>query len=133
MPTFSELLPATASHKHNGVRWTPDLQRPGCGALAIHTGRTVCAYAVTEFPTPWEGRAFHLAKPAGEPGTDPESDGYDVFCGRGGRAECDCKGFERWGNCKHAEGVRALLENGWLDLHLVNPDRDVGSTEERPF
>lgn len=115
MPTFSELLPATATHEHNGIRWTPEPDRRGCGLLRIFTGKTVVAYAVTEFATPWDGRGFRLVKDGA--GTDPESDGYDVFVHRGGQNHsCSCKGFTygRGRPCKHIEAALALLANGWV-------------------
>src|SRR5438270_785365 len=42
---------------------------------------------------------------------------------------CDCRGFERWGHCKHVDALLCLIGNGWLDLHLSNPDADVSNTE----
>jgi hypothetical protein len=119
-PTFTEVLPDGGG---GAIRWTPadpsdppaagDL--PPAGLLRIDQRRASCHYTVTEFPTGWDGRAFHLAKPDGESGTDPEAGSYDVFVGRNpADRTCQCKGFERWGRCKHVLACRALIENGWV-------------------
>ena len=84
------------------------------GVLRIDTNRATAKYAVAEFPTPWPGRAFHLAKVTD--GTDPAGESYAVFCSHHGPAgdSCDCKGFTYKGTCKHRDACRALLANGWL-------------------
>jgi hypothetical protein len=109
-----ELLPATRSSKHNGITWEP-AEAPGTGTLTVDTARSRVVYAVAEFPTNWDGRAFTFSKL--DPETDPESDAYDVFVGPDPRAcRCDCKGFAfgRGRPCKHVEAVRALLDNRWV-------------------
>ena len=123
--TFTEVLPATRSCPHAAIRWTPadpsdpsDLpaggELPPAGTLAIDQTRASVRYAVTEFPTGWDGRAFHFAKAGGEPGTDPTADSYDVFVGRNpADRQCQCKGFLRRGDCKHALAARALVADGW--------------------
>jgi SWIM zinc finger len=114
--TFTETLPATRSSKHSALNWTPATDDgPPAGLLAIHTDRASATYEVTEFPTGWDGRGFHLAKLAG--GTDAEGESYDVFCARNGQdRQCSCKGFAfgRGKNCKHIEALLALIANGWL-------------------
>ena len=117
MPTFTELLPATLSSKHAGIRWTPDAHaaRGTVGTLVIQNERDHAEYRVEEFRAEWRGRAFRLTKTAG--GTDAEAEGYDVFVSDAGPAGhiCECRGFLRWRrNCKHIEAVLALAANGWL-------------------
>src|SRR4051794_24716097 len=91
-PTFTEVLPATPSSKHSGFRWTPDPARPGSGRLVIDTDRVRLCYRVSEFGTPWAGRALRLAKEAAA--GDPEGESYDVFVSRiGSGHRCDCNGF----------------------------------------
>jgi hypothetical protein len=121
--TFTEVLPATRSDPHAAIRFTPadpDRQQlldglPVAGELQIQGKRTCCRYAVVEFPTPWAGRAFRLVKAAGEAGSDPSESAYDVFCGRNGHDRlCQCKGFTRWGHCRHTAAAEALVANGWI-------------------
>ncbi len=127
-PTLTEVLPARGS-KPGAIRFTPG-QRPGTGLVTIHAGRVPCEYLVVELPTCWDGRAVRLAKVEGSPGSDATAESYDVFVSRNGQDHrCCCRGHERHGHCKHVDTLRALLENGWLDAELANPDADVSSDE----
>jgi hypothetical protein len=132
MSTYTEVLPAQKSSPHNAINWTP-AEQAGCGTLVVHTARASVAYAVTEFGTAWEGRAFHLVKEGR--GTDPESSAYDVFIHRGGQDhQCSCAGFAygRGKPCKHILAGLAVIENGWDRRDLANGEQDVSSTEP-PF
>ena len=53
------------------------------------------------------GRAFRLVKLLGP------HDRYDVLL-NGERSTCECKGFLRWGHCKHIGALYALAEKGHL-------------------
>ena len=129
--TFTELLPATKSSKHNSFNFTPAETGPG-GFLTIHTGKKSAEYLVVEFGTPWAGRAFHFAKVT--TGTDPEAESYDVFvCVNGQNNSCQCKGFLFHGTtCKHIESAKSLWNEGWLPQDQANGEADVSSTEA-PF
>lgn len=113
MPAFTEVLPARKSSKRSAITWEPV---PGdgqaAGVLVIHTDRASATYHVAEFATDWAGRGFHFAKLTD--GTDPTAESYGVFCGANGARLCDCKGFERWRNCKHTDAIEALVANGQL-------------------
>lgn len=127
-PILTEVLPARGTARPGAIRFTP-WQRPGTGVVTIQAGRVPCEYVVVEFEAR-DGRAVHLAKVAGSPGSDAEAAGYDVFVARDGReCRCSCRGHERHGHCKHVDAVVALLENGWLDCELADPGADVGETE----
>ena len=117
MTTFTERLPERKSSKKSAVNWSPATDNAfssKAGTLTIHTDRASVMYTVSEFPTDWPGRSIHLAKLT--TGTDPESENYSVFCANSGpKADtCDCKGFTYKHTCKHADAVRALVENRWL-------------------
>jgi hypothetical protein len=123
---FTEVLPATQSSPHTAIRWTPDPDATGRGELVIHTARASTAYAVAEFGTPWEGRAFLLTRR--EPDAGGAAVSYNVFCHRGRQDNlCDCRGFARHGNCKHVSACFALIENQWLDLPPANAAETPGS------
>ena len=53
------------------------------------------------------GRAFRLVKLLGP------HDRYDVLLD-GPRSSCCCKGFCRWGRCKHISALQALVNAGRL-------------------
>jgi hypothetical protein len=130
--TLIEILPSQSSSPNNAIQWTPG-SKTGTGILIVHVLRASTTYRVTEFGTAWNGRAFHLIKDGS--GTDPESDSYDVYCGRNGQDhQCSCKGFAygRGKPCKHVLAVQALIENGWTERtqeELSNPFQDVSSTD----
>ncbi len=133
--TFTEILPAQKRSQHNAIQWTPGTGR-GTGILVIHVLRASTTYNVTEFGTPWDGRAFHLVKVGAV--TDGEKDSYDVYCSLTGQDhQCSCTGFA-YGHgkpCKHVLSVQALIGNGWVEQtreDVSNPDQDV-STTELPF
>jgi len=124
-PTFIELLPPTKTAPKSGIRWTPGAS--GKGLLSIEAPRKCACYAVCEFPTTWAGRAFHFECFGGQSDRDSLTEGYDVFFARNPReTRCDCKGFAfgKGKPCKHIEAVRAIIENGWMDLP-DNPDAEA--------
>jgi hypothetical protein len=114
--TFTELLPATKSSRHNGINWTPSATGQG-GLLTVHTAHKSVEYLVVEMEIQWDGRAFLFAKTDKGKGTDAESDSYTVYCGRNGQDfSCSCKGFIYGCGtlCKHLNAASALLENETL-------------------
>lgn len=111
--TFTELLPRREHRAAPAMRWTPadEPSGPRVGVLAIDTPRAACVYAVETFPADGAGYGVCLLKLA--PGTDATEGHYCLSVAPGGVA-CECKGFVRWGHCKHADAVSAALANGWL-------------------
>jgi hypothetical protein len=81
------------------------------GVVRIQAGKVVTDYFLTRLACDY-GFGFELEKilpPDGEDGRyhvhfDPAEDGHS----------CSCKGFVRWGHCKHADGLAALLKAGQL-------------------
>jgi hypothetical protein len=60
------------------------------------------------------GRGFHLEKLTTER-TEGEDSTYDVLIDEEyGLHQCCCKGFQKWGHCKHVEALVALLNAGKL-------------------
>ena len=126
MPTFTEALEPTKSHKHRGIRWTPcdpGSRCPCSGALVVQRKGAADLYRVTEFPVGagFTGRAFELEKAA-------DGTRYAVRVGeRVADVDCDCAGFTYGGGkrtCKHIDAVRAILENGWMPNPLCNGEQD---------
>ncbi len=86
---------------------------PVAGTLALTVRRQTAVYRVEEFPAPAEpgGRGFQLVKLAG--GSDPEARDYAVLCRADGRAgTCECRGYLRWGRCKHLAALLDLVATG---------------------
>jgi hypothetical protein len=90
------------------IRW---LTRPlsagrPYGAVRIAVGPAAAHYYVCELPAA-DGRGFELEKITFD---TPERDVYHVFLHANGQdRSCEFKGFLRWGHCKHADGLAALL------------------------
>lgn len=79
--------------------------------LTVTTGRKVekFGYFVDAIPSDF-GRAFRLIKTpvAGVPSVT-----YHVNIGGDGHGpSCECKGFLRWGSCKHTESLATLVAAG---------------------
>ena len=115
MPTFSEILPAQKSSKHNCIKWTPTT--PGQGVITIHTARNTTEYHVQSIPSDFAGKAFILSKLDG-------SERYAVLCGaKGEHDRCDCAGHCYRPNqpCKHISACRAILDNEFLWAEKAAP------------
>jgi hypothetical protein len=84
---------------------------PRLGLVRITVGTVSVDYWLSRLPTDF-GAAFRLERLA-PVGDEPAA--YDVLLAEGGGApSCECKGFFRWGRCKHADGLLALLQAGRL-------------------
>jgi hypothetical protein len=84
---------------------------PRLGLVRITVGKGSVDYWLARLPSDF-GAAFRLEKfaPAGE-----EPAAYDVLLAdEGGVHSCECRGFLRWGRCKHADGLLALRRAGRL-------------------
>lgn len=130
IPMPAVALPATKSTRDRSAEWdgTPAADRDG--TLTVHVPRKPAdKYAVTFFPHDLPGRGFRLVKVAG--GSDPEETAYDVFLAdRPHSDSCDCKGFVRFGKCKHASAIRLLLPR--IETPLAGDPRDFADTERQP-
>jgi hypothetical protein len=115
--TFTNLLPATKSDPKGRTSYefepSADEFGPRAGFLTIRQPREYTTYTVSEFAVDWDGRGFHLKKLT--TGTDPSEEAYSCFVARNGQdRRCECKGFERWANCKHLAALIDLIQNGKL-------------------
>ena len=78
--------------------------------LSLTVGKESCNYAFREIRCDIGGRAFELWK------LDiADMTTYHVRCGEAGKhASCECKGFLRWGYCKHVEAIAEMGRRGLL-------------------
>ena len=74
------------------------------------------------------GRAFELKKHV----RTADSGLYHVHVPAAGESSCDCRGFQRWGQCKHVAALEKLITLGRLPHpadRAANTGEDAGSTE----
>jgi len=88
---------------------------PGWGfaTLRIRVGRDEAVYTVQPTRSDIGGRAAHFVK---QGPVDPCEDGsghHDVLLD-GADSYCDCKGFLRWGHCRHLYALEVALRRKWL-------------------
>jgi hypothetical protein len=76
----------------------------GKGTLRIVEGRQATLYYFAEVPADY-GRGFRVEKVGG--------DAYHVNL-NGTASTCECRGFLRWGHCRHGEVLAALVAAGKL-------------------
>ena len=75
--------------------------------VVITVGREEANYCVRPLPSDF-GEAFEVEKIF-----VPDGNTYHVnLDGEGG--SCECKGYLRWGHCRHVEGLKALRAAGQL-------------------
>ena len=100
---------ATKSHKRVKPARSIRLALSPCGdnpgVVTITVGKQAADYFLTELPADF-GRGFRVEKVGGE-------EAYHVSLDGDART-CECKGFTRWGQCKHADGLAALQAAGRL-------------------
>lgn len=70
-------------------------------------------YLLTPLTTDY-GKAYTLTKLDSDPKDGPTSYAVCIDDGPGNADTCECRGFLRWGHCKHTAGLRALIEAGKL-------------------
>jgi hypothetical protein len=81
---------------------------PGVHTLFIHRGEECFGYYIRRLFSDF-GFAFELTKFGAQ--------GSGCYCVLldGARSSCECKGFLRWGHCKHVTGLGQLWRAGRLD------------------
>lgn len=75
------------------------------GVLVLTVGEEEFCYWIDRIPSDY-GHAFELRKFVAHGG---ETYHVCVDDGRGRADTCECKGFLRWGRCKHTSALRALI------------------------
>jgi hypothetical protein len=106
---------ATVSKTRKPVKRTIRLALPpfedNPGVITITVGKLVVDYFLTRLAADY-GIAWEVEKVDPKPG---EEERYHVNLDpQEGGHSCDCKGFLRWGHCKHSSGLWALHNAGKL-------------------
>ncbi len=113
MTTYTDLLPATKSEKHGALTWEPAADSRAsaiAGVLTLTGTRNHCRYRVTGFAADMPGRAFVLVKI--DAGTDKTEGRYSCLVANRGASRCECKGFARFGHCRHLAALTELVAAG---------------------
>ena len=85
--------------------------KPDAGSLGVvrlTVGGQSADYLLTPLPADF-GRGFQVEKI----GLEGRGEVYHVNLD-GDKRTCECKGFLKWGHCKHADGLAALVAAGKL-------------------
>lgn len=91
------------------------------GSLIVTEGKATTIYTVTEiYPDAgYGGRGFEFRKwLATEDGI------HHVHTGGVHGTTCDCRGFERWGNCKHGAAIEKLIALNLIADPRFNAEQD---------
>jgi hypothetical protein len=93
----------------------PTRDTDGWAAVAICVGKQTDTYLLRTVPTDFNGTlAFEVEKLDSDLAT---VEAYHVLLADSPeRHSCECKGFLRWGHCKHTEGLDALRRTNRLEV-----------------
>jgi hypothetical protein len=80
----------------------------GLGIVRITAGAEHADYFLTELPADF-GRGFTVEKIGLHENEPPYHVNIDTD-----KKSCECKGFLKWGHCKHSDGLAALIAAGRL-------------------
>jgi hypothetical protein len=80
--------------------------------LEITVGRDVAFYSVSRQRSDW-GQAFRFVKQGQVEPLEDGSGWHDCVLD-GEDSICSCKGFTRWGHCKHLWASEVIVRRGWL-------------------
>jgi hypothetical protein len=80
----------------------------GLGIVRITVGKEHADYFLTLIPADF-GRGFKVEKIGLHENEPPYHVNIDTD-----KKSCECKGFLKWGHCKHADGLAALIAAGRL-------------------
>jgi hypothetical protein len=80
----------------------------GLGIVRITVGKEYADYFLTLVPADF-GRGFKVEKIGLHENEPPYHVNIDAD-----KRSCECKGFLKWGHCKHADGLAALIAAGRL-------------------
>jgi hypothetical protein len=89
------------------VRLVRSPDRDGVGVFAVTAGGATAFYTLREIPCAIGGRGFAVHRLG-------VGNLYHVRIGQPEDCSCECKGFLRYGSCRHVLGLLALLREGKL-------------------
>jgi hypothetical protein len=84
----------------------------GVRAIRITSGGRSTGYYLKPATSDY-GRSYQLDKFGVDAGSDSSERSYNVLLD-GQQATCTCKGYQRFGRCKHGDALKALFASGKL-------------------
>jgi hypothetical protein len=88
----------------------PGPDTDGWAAIAITVGKQSDTYLLHTIPTDFDGAlAFEVEKLDNDLATVEQY--HVLLADEPKETSCECKGFLRWGRCKHADGIAALRQH----------------------
>ena len=93
----------------------------GFATLEVSVGTDRDLYTVEPVQSAIGGRAYHVVKQGLVEPLEDGSGHYHVLVD-GAQSNCACKGFLRWGHCRHLWACQKAQERGWLGGKAVARD-----------
>lgn len=95
--------PSSRSQPQRTIRLLRSPAHDGVGVFCVTTKNDSSSYTMREIPCEIGGRGFEVHRTG--LGTL-----YHVRVGEPQDCSCECKGFYRWGYCRHVLGLLALIQ-----------------------
>lgn len=95
------------STKHRSIRLVRTPEIDGVGVFCIREKNKDTYYTFNEIPCELGGRGFEVHRTG-------LGDLYHVRIGAKEECCCECRGYLRWGHCKHITGLIALANHNML-------------------
>lgn len=111
MATMTQTARKIKSKAERRIRILARVPGKSAGLLRITEGSKETTYSFGRFAADF-GEAYRVAKLVDH--NPAEIDEVYCVCLAGDESTCECKGFSRWGHCKHVEGLSALAQAGAL-------------------
>jgi hypothetical protein len=109
-PAVKQRKPRAKPQRFCRLDGKPEIDAPAI--LTLHVAGKETDYFIRPVPSNF-GEAFELTKlEIVDDGPAERGEVYHVLFEDEHNHTCECKGFLRWGHCKHVDSLKALRERG---------------------